>query len=392
MMRAPPGAPLERVSKRKHQSRKRIVTSTPLAFVRTKRNPDSDVAPSTRSDETESDKVPEWKNIFHRRGRLRSALQDLKDKASSRSNKLPKFLGISSADEKEAKKDDLEKGKGREPTLQVERFLASPADEQNAGHSESTRVDLVNTKREKNLQISRIERKEDDRGKTVTKNSIEDPSTGSSVPLAIAPVAGGETPMAATTQSEPENQDEQVGLSPSAAAVDLSPTEALKEAQSEPNPSTAEALGQGQENNQNPPGADTFRGKDKLADITEERATIMEARGEVPAPVPGRPRRADTRRAPAARVPLGQLDEVLIKAYSLPNVFGQLPPLQLRRTLDQYFYTHLASTYERDMDQVVLRYTQNGSGIEPKIFMVDQLWLWVLNEGKSISELRSPAY
>lgn len=81
------------------------------------------------------------------------------------------------------------------------------------------------------------------------------------------------------------------------------------------------------------------------------------------------------------KLALGNLDEHLIKAYLSPHKPGEMPPLQLRRTLDQYYYTHLASTEGRDADQVVLRYTKQASP-EPKIFMVDQLWLWILNNGR----------
>lgn len=55
-------------------------------------------------------------------------------------------------------------------------------------------------------------------------------------------------------------------------------------------------------------------------------------------------------------------------------------PLQPRRTLDQYFYSHLDNTAHRDKDQVVYRYTKDE---EPKIFMVDQMWLWIINGGLS---------
>jgi len=64
---------------------------------------------------------------------------------------------------------------------------------------------------------------------------------------------------------------------------------------------------------------------------------------------------------------------------------GEIPALQPRRTLDQYFYTHLESTSLRDSDQVVYRYTTGTS--EAKIFMVDQLWMWILNEGDPTLEL-----
>jgi hypothetical protein len=77
---------------------------------------------------------------------------------------------------------------------------------------------------------------------------------------------------------------------------------------------------------------------------------------------------------------LRHLNEHLIKGYLYVPKPGEIPPLQLRRTLDQYFYTHLSNTDQRDRDQVVWRYTRDA-GVEPKIFMVDQVWLWVLDKG-----------
>ncbi len=68
----------------------------------------------------------------------------------------------------------------------------------------------------------------------------------------------------------------------------------------------------------------------------------------------------------------------LFRGYLKPYIPGGVPALQPRRTLDQYFYTHLDTTAHRDRDQVVYRYTKNSSQV-PKMFMVDQLWLWVIN-------------
>jgi hypothetical protein len=73
------------------------------------------------------------------------------------------------------------------------------------------------------------------------------------------------------------------------------------------------------------------------------------------------------------------LNENLIKAYLVSSEDKPMPPLQLRRTLDQYFYTHLKNTSQRDSDQVVYKHTKLT--FEPKIFMVDQLWLWILDDG-----------
>jgi hypothetical protein len=73
------------------------------------------------------------------------------------------------------------------------------------------------------------------------------------------------------------------------------------------------------------------------------------------------------------------LNENLIKGYLVSGEDKAIPPLQLRRTLDQYFYNHLKSTSQRDSDQVVYRHTKMA--FEPKIFMVDQLWLWIFDDG-----------
>ncbi|KAF3769592.1 hypothetical protein M406DRAFT_348789 [Cryphonectria parasitica EP155] len=64
-------------------------------------------------------------------------------------------------------------------------------------------------------------------------------------------------------------------------------------------------------------------------------------------------------------------DELLIHAYMEQY-------LHPRRTLDQFFY-HGIDTTQRDSDQVVWRYCQkHREPEEPKLFMVDQLWMWIL--------------
>jgi hypothetical protein len=76
------------------------------------------------------------------------------------------------------------------------------------------------------------------------------------------------------------------------------------------------------------------------------------------------------------------LHEHLMRGYMMPLKPGDNSPLQPRRTLDQYFYTDLENTSRRDRDQVVFRYTSDEKRkMEPRIFMVDQLWLWVLDNG-----------
>ncbi|KAI0913431.1 hypothetical protein F4824DRAFT_367456 [Ustulina deusta] len=66
-------------------------------------------------------------------------------------------------------------------------------------------------------------------------------------------------------------------------------------------------------------------------------------------------------------------DSLLIQAY-----LNNTPRLHPRRTLDQFFY-HGIDTSARDTDQVVYRFCKR-SGIEEKVFMVDQLWLWVIGK------------
>lgn len=72
-------------------------------------------------------------------------------------------------------------------------------------------------------------------------------------------------------------------------------------------------------------------------------------------------------------------DEMLIRAHLNTSTVS----LHVRRTLDQSFY-HNIDTSSRDTDQVVYRYqvrTQgDGEAVDPKVVMVDQLWMWVLGK------------
>ncbi|KAI0152258.1 hypothetical protein F4776DRAFT_659182 [Hypoxylon sp. NC0597] len=77
------------------------------------------------------------------------------------------------------------------------------------------------------------------------------------------------------------------------------------------------------------------------------------------------------------------LHEHLIRGYLRPESPDHGSPLQIRRTLDQYFYTHLDTAHPRNTDQVVSRFTDLQQ--TPKLFMIDQLWLWVINKDTVIS-------
>ncbi len=94
-------------------------------------------------------------------------------------------------------------------------------------------------------------------------------------------------------------------------------------------------------------------------------------------------KRAETLRSPLSRK-LGKastFDEMLIRAHLATSTVS----LHVRRTLDQSFY-HNIDTASRDQDQVVYRYqlkgkSQDDPDVDPKIVMVDQLWLWILGKG-----------
>ncbi len=64
------------------------------------------------------------------------------------------------------------------------------------------------------------------------------------------------------------------------------------------------------------------------------------------------------------------------------------PPLHTRRTLDQLYFLTLENTSNRDRDQVVYRETRKGWGFDThstRVVMVDQLWLWILDDNTIIT-------
>jgi hypothetical protein len=61
------------------------------------------------------------------------------------------------------------------------------------------------------------------------------------------------------------------------------------------------------------------------------------------------------------------------------------PPLHVRRTLDQFYFHTLEDTRARDCDQVVHRGTRTALDGTTRIIMVDQLWLWILDDNTIIT-------
>lgn len=84
--------------------------------------------------------------------------------------------------------------------------------------------------------------------------------------------------------------------------------------------------------------------------------------------------RAGPANAPAKRPTCN--DEILIRAHLQST-------LHLRRTLDQFFLSGI-DTEARDADQVVYRYCLQYDR-QPKVYMVDQLWMWILGPGLIIT-------
>lgn len=83
----------------------------------------------------------------------------------------------------------------------------------------------------------------------------------------------------------------------------------------------------------------------------------------------------------AAALPSCTGFEKMIRYHSLGR-----PGLSMRQTLDQFYYQTLDSIDRRNQDQVVERYTRkkNWPDHEPRVLVVDQLWLWILGEGTLI--------
>jgi hypothetical protein len=76
------------------------------------------------------------------------------------------------------------------------------------------------------------------------------------------------------------------------------------------------------------------------------------------------------------REPMGDpllADSELVSAYTNESHHS----LQIRRTLDQYYYHTLPDTEKRDDSQVTTRYQQSRKPNTNIVSMVDQLWLWI---------------
>jgi len=71
-----------------------------------------------------------------------------------------------------------------------------------------------------------------------------------------------------------------------------------------------------------------------------------------------------------------EADERLLRDH----LYDTHAPLHIRRTLDQSYFWTMEDTTSRDRDQVVFRGTKGGRVYNTRVVMVDQLWLWILDE------------
>ena len=128
---------------------------------------------------------------------------------------------------------------------------------------------------------------------------------------------------------------------------------------------------------------------DEFKRIVEEQLKIARAMTDA---APQEDTTAEKDESSKKRGPLGQYLIQIAKIYEdmdvepdvrmLRDHLHETPPLHSRRTLDQSYYWKLANTDKRDEDQVVYRATKEGKNIArtTRVVMVDQLWLYILDE------------
>ena len=114
---------------------------------------------------------------------------------------------------------------------------------------------------------------------------------------------------------------------------------------------------------------ETAERRDKMQEAIQHAETAKRRPHAPPPPPFSPPNNPGILRSPTR-------DEMLINAHLASSTAS----LHVRRTLDQFFYPNI-DTKSRDQDQVVYRYQtqcEQGHWMEPKIFMVDQLWMWIV--------------
>lgn len=77
------------------------------------------------------------------------------------------------------------------------------------------------------------------------------------------------------------------------------------------------------------------------------------------------------------------IDEAADERLITHHLYTSSPP-HLRRTLDQFYYWTVENTTVQDLSQVVCRGTRSSHDLETtaRIVMVDQLWMWILDDSR----------
>lgn len=331
---------------------------------------DADDAVAAKPAEAVEINGAKWMNILHWPGQLRFTFKDLKEKLSSKPAQIPKYLGISAIDDKGAENTDLEKGTVKNSGSAIIALRESTPREEKSKQSDSTSMEVTTASREKEIEAERekrMEAKRDEMEAERVENSTE-AEKGINVSADVNSKGEEADTLVKSTiipdKAQPNTNEEAKPTNIASNVKHASShrgrsklTPEAREATKNDSPTavTTEVIEQGPQSNRGfgvPSGASTFKGKDRLDDIPEENQSRPEDPSGGGGPSSEQPPEPEPR---MHRIPSGQLDEMLIKAYSSPTNLGQMPPLQLRRTLDQYFYTDLQNTYQRDTDQVVLR-------------------------------------
>lgn len=125
-----------------------------------------------------------------------------------------------------------------------------------------------------------------------------------------------------------------------------------------------------------------------LAEMANDRRIRLER------PMPG-PRHKPEQWRPTSSSTLGKymwyaaklfevLDEIADERLVKENL-GSEAPIHIRRTLDQFYHWTMVDTADQDHDQVVCRGTHSSIDIRAtsQLVMVDQLWMWILDESRS---------
>jgi hypothetical protein len=127
---------------------------------------------------------------------------------------------------------------------------------------------------------------------------------------------------------------------------------------------------------------ETLKAQEKMVDVIKEIQKDEQSESKKPV--------NSTSRSGSPAGDLAKLDDardIKLLQDHLHNHSYKLAPsnksapslLHIRRTLDQSYYWTLKDTEARDKDQVVGRATENDN---PRLIMVDQLWMWILDGRK----------